>query len=196
MDSNYVQSALKPSQLPKESMWEVALLGRSNCGKSTFINTLLNKKNLAKTSKFAGRTQTINFFNVDSKFFLVDIPGYGFSGSDSNISKYWEELVDTYLKRTKIKFILFLQDIRRSLNEEDLWVLKSALNCEKMFIILTKADKLSKTDISKTLSYYKKALNEASISYHNIIPYSSIKRTNLDLIQDSILGEFGINYRC
>lgn len=194
MESTYVQSALKPSELPRESLAEVALLGRSNCGKSTFINTLLNKKNLAKTSKFAGRTQTINFFNVDSKFYLVDIPGYGFSGSDPKVSKYWEELVEAYLKRTNIKFILFLQDIRRSLNDEDIWVLKNTLNCDKLFIILTKSDKLSKTNIIKTQNIYTKTLKEARIDYAEIIPYSSIKRANLGYLQEVILKEFGIKY--
>ena len=194
MESRYVQSALKPEQLPQESLAEVALLGRSNCGKSTFINTLLNKKNLAKTSKFAGRTQTINFFEVDSKFYLVDIPGYGFSGSDSKLSRYWEDLVEAYLKRTNIRYILFLQDIRRTLNDEDLWVLKHSLNCDNLFIILTKSDKLSRSNAIKTLANYKKVLEDAHIKYDEIICYSAIKRTNLIDIQKKIFQEFGINY--
>ena len=194
MESRYVQSALRPEQLPKESLAEVALLGRSNCGKSTFINTLLNKKNLAKTSKFAGRTQTINFFDVDSKFYLVDIPGYGFSGSDSKLSKYWEDLVEAYLKRTNISYILFLQDIRRTLNDEDLWVLNHSLNCDNLFIILTKSDKLSRSNIIKTQASYEKILKDAHIKYDELIYYSAIKRTNLIDIQKKIFSEFGINY--
>lgn len=194
MDSNYELSALKPNQLPRETLPEIGLLGRSNCGKSTFINTLLNKKNLAKTSKFAGRTQTINFFNVDNKLYLVDIPGFGFSRSDTSVSKYWQDLVDSYLKRSSIKYLFFLQDIRRSFNEEDIWVLKNTRNSDKLFIVLTKSDKLSKSNIIKTVDECTAVLNQNKIDYHEMIYFSSLKRTNLDLIRKIILDEFKIRY--
>ena len=194
MDSFYKLSALKPNQLPRETLPEIGLLGRSNCGKSTFINTLLNKKNLAKTSKFAGRTQTINFFDVDNKFYLVDIPGFGFSRSDTSVSKYWPDLVDSYLKRSCIKYLFFLQDIRRSFNEEDIWVLKNTKNSDKLFIVLTKSDKLSKSNIIKTIDECTQVLNQNQIDYHKMIYFSSLKRTNLDLIRKIILDEFGIRY--
>jgi GTP-binding protein len=126
-------------------MPEIAFVGRSNVGKSSLINTLVGRKNLAKTSNTPGRTQLINFFTINEKISFVDLPGYGFAKVSQSVKKTWGEMVEAYLKeRQSLALVIFILDIRRDSSEADL-ALRDWLEHYQIpyLYVLTKADKLS-----------------------------------------------------
>lgn len=133
-------------QSPDDDGSEVAFVGRSNAGKSTAINAITNRKNLAKTSKTPGRTQLINFFNLDDNMRFVDLPGYGYAKASREKQKSWNRLVTNYLKRRQsLKGVILIIDIRRGFGEFDLMFLDFFLPLKKtLHILLTKSDKLNK----------------------------------------------------
>ena len=147
----------------KKPLKEVAIVGKSNVGKSSLINYLLNNHTVAKTSSKPGKTQTINFFTVDQQFLLVDLPGYGYAKVDKKTKEKWSELIDLYLKtRSSLRFILFLVDIRRSFTEDDLNFIKWAHFYHKnLLIIFTKSDKLKIQEIKKQIQAASKTLSSA-----------------------------------
>jgi GTP-binding protein len=143
--AEFVKSATKPSEYPPGNLPEVAIAGKSNVGKSSLINTLVNRKNLARTSSQPGRTQTINFFLVNEKLSLVDLPGYGFAKAPLEVRKAWKPMVETYLQTRKaIRLVILILDARRGLSPDDSTLL-DWLDYHDLpaLIILTKADKLS-----------------------------------------------------
>ena len=110
--AEFIKSAIKPGHYPPDGLPEIAFGGRSNVGKSTLINTLLNRKHLVKTSSTPGRTQLINFFLINSEFYLVDLPGYGYAKVPLRIRKQWGPMVETYLaRRSNLRGVVFLLDI-------------------------------------------------------------------------------------
>ncbi len=133
-------------ELPRQSLGEIVFAGRSNSGKSSVINALTGKKNLAKSSKTPGRTQLINFFSIRESLFLVDLPGYGYAKAPKGIKKSWETLLATYLiERTEILGLVLIMDIRHPLQDRDLALFDIFLPTGKpIFVILNKADKLSR----------------------------------------------------
>ena len=143
---DYLGSAEKPQGYPREDLPEIAFSGRSNVGKSSLINTLVGRKGLARISRTPGKTQRIHFFQVDSKFILVDLPGYGYAKVPEQILRRWGPMVETYLSgRKTLKLLAVLLDLRRIPNEQDLqlkeWL---SLNNIPTAFILTKADKIPK----------------------------------------------------
>ncbi|HEV3269674.1 MAG TPA: ribosome biogenesis GTP-binding protein YihA/YsxC [Candidatus Rhabdochlamydia sp.] len=147
----------------KKPLKEVAIVGKSNVGKSSLINYLLNNHTVAKTSSKPGKTQTINFFTVDQQFLLVDLPGYGYAKVDKKTKEKWSELIDLYLKtRSSLRLILFLVDIRRSFTEDDLNFIKWAHFYHKnLLIIFTKSDKLKIQEIKKQIQAASKTFSSA-----------------------------------
>ena len=147
MQSSYITSAKKANQLPAYEWPEVAFLGRSNCGKSSLLNTLLGRQNLAKSSSTPGRTQMVNFFSVErtrqEKIIFVDLPGYGYNIAQKKVNNLWDELVATYLERPNIKLCLFLSDVRRALDDSEWEYLYSLKQKAPVILVLTKVDKLS-----------------------------------------------------
>ncbi|MDR2539908.1 MAG: ribosome biogenesis GTP-binding protein YihA/YsxC [Chlamydiales bacterium] len=145
----------------KKLLKEVAIVGKSNVGKSSLINYLLNNYTIAKTSSKPGKTQTINFFTVDQQFLLVDLPGYGYARVDKKTKEKWSALIDLYLKtRSSLRLILFLVDIRRSFTEDDLNFIKWAhFHHKNLLIILTKSDKLKTQEIKKQIYTASKTLS-------------------------------------
>lgn len=145
----------------KKPFKEVAIVGKSNVGKSSLINYLLNNYTVAKTSSKPGKTQTINFFNIDQQFLLVDLPGYGYAKVDKKTKEKWGELIDLYLKtRSNLHLILFLVDIRRSLTEDDLNFIKWAHFYHKnLLIVFTKRDKLKIQEVKRQLQAASKTLS-------------------------------------
>lgn len=145
--AHYLTSATKPEQLPELRVPEIALVGRSNVGKSSLINHLLRKKGLAKTSSTPGKTQMVNFFSVDDECALVDLPGYGYTRSGNHLRASWGELIEHYLKeRESLSLIILLLDLRHLPSKDDIAFIKWATQGEKpLLIVFTKADKLNKS---------------------------------------------------
>lgn len=198
--SDYIISAVSKNQYPEEKLPEIVFIGRSNVGKSSLINSLTRRKNLARTSQTPGKTQTINFFKVELKisdenisyknFYLVDLPGYGYAKTSKSNRSTWAKFIEEYLLNSgEIKFVCQLIDLRHLPMESDLkmlaWLIEKNL---PVLIVATKSDKLGKNDRKKNLAAIKKSLGIDEIS---ILPYSSIKnegRSNLlDVIADSLL---------
>ncbi len=145
--AEFVTSAVKPHQYPVAQLPEVAFAGRSNVGKSSLINTLVNRKRLVKTSATPGRTQLINFFTVNAVLSLVDLPGYGYARVPAAVQRQWGPMIETYLKgRETLRAVVLILDVRRTpgLEEQNLidWL---ALYRRAPILVLTKADKLSKS---------------------------------------------------
>lgn len=144
--AEFVKSAVKPSQYPSANFSEIAFSGRSNVGKSSLINTLLNRKRLVKTSSTPGRTQLINFFLINSAFCFVDLPGYGYARVPASVQKKWGPMIETYLLiRDTLKGVVLIMDIRRTPGIEELELIAWFSHFDiPAILILTKADKLSK----------------------------------------------------
>jgi GTP-binding protein len=156
----FVKSAVKPDQYPEPVFPEIAFAGRSNVGKSSLINSLLNRKQLVKTSRTPGRTQLINFFIINESVYFVDLPGYGYAKVPVKIKKQWGPMVESYLfNRKNLRAVVLLMDIRRTPKEEEkkLLYLFHQLNLQTI-LVLTKADKVSRNKQIAQLSLYAKSL--------------------------------------
>ena len=148
--AEFITSAVKRSDYPEELLPEVAFAGRSNVGKSSLINTLVNRKHLVRTSSSPGRTQTLNFFRINNQFNFVDLPGYGFAKVPLKVKAQWKTMVETYLKnRTTLQLVIILLDIRRTPSSDDASLMRWLENFNIPFlIVLTKTDKLSQNKCS------------------------------------------------
>ena len=148
----FIKSANQVSQFPEDSGSEIAFVGRSNAGKSTALNAIFGRKNIAKTSKTPGRTQLVNFFDVDDDCRVVDLPGYGFAAVSKNKQKHWDELISDYFRtRNALKGVFLIIDSRRMITELDHLFLDFYLPLGKsLHVILTKADKLKKFEKIET----------------------------------------------
>lgn len=145
----FMKSATRPSNYPDARFPEVAFIGRSNVGKSSLINRLALRKNLAKTSNTPGRTQLINFFVINQRFVFVDLPGYGFAKVPDSVRRSWGPMVETYLKgRRNLQLVILIMDIRRDPIQGDLdllaWLREQSI---PVLPVLTKIDKLSKNQL-------------------------------------------------
>ena len=180
----FEKSISELNQSPKDVGSEVAFVGRSNAGKSTAINSIANRRSLAKTSKTPGRTQLINFFRVNESMRFVDLPGYGFAKASREKQQSWNRLVTDYIKyRRSLKGVVLIIDIRRGFGEMDLMFLDFYLPLNKqLHILLTKADKLSKQKQSLIL-------NEARDTYGSIATiqlFSGTKKMGVSEAQDQV----------
>ena len=149
--TEFIKSATKPLHYPEGDLPEIAFAGRSNVGKSSLVNVLVNRKNLVRTSSTPGRTQLINFFQVNDNFMLVDLPGYGYAKVPLAVKKDWRPMMETYLsKRRNLRGVVLILDIRRIPVEEDLQMLAwlRAFSIPPI-IVVTKCDKLSKNERAK-----------------------------------------------
>ncbi|MBN2259612.1 MAG: YihA family ribosome biogenesis GTP-binding protein [Clostridiales bacterium] len=173
----FLISAVKPDQYPEEPLPEIAFAGRSNVGKSSMINMLLNRRNFARTSSTPGKTQTINFYEMDHAFRFVDLPGYGYAKVSKVQHESWGGIMNTYLKgRENLLEIIQLVDIRHEPTEQDQemykWILDAGFSG---IIIATKSDKLKSSQIQKQISIIRKKLNAGGSI---IIPISASNRVN------------------
>ena len=166
--SAFEKSSSKISECPKGNLPEFALVGRSNVGKSSLINTLLNKKSIAKTSSKPGKTLLINHFKINDKFYLVDLPGYGYANTSKQIIKEIKVIHESYFKtRKQLLFTFLLIDIRHDLQKVDLEFMKylNSMMCP-FVIVFTKSDKINSDLVSKKTKLYKDSL----LSYWEALP--------------------------
>ena len=166
VNTTFIKSAVKQDQYPPGVLPEIAFVGRSNVGKSSLINTLVDRKNLAKTSNTPGRTQLINFFTINEKISFVDLPGYGFAKVSRSVKKDWGEMMETYLReRQNLALVVFILDIRRIPNDDD-FSLREWLDQYRIpyLFVLTKTDKLSN---NQALNQKRLIENELGSSVRN-----------------------------
>ncbi len=188
-------SAVKKTDYPTNNLPEVVLVGKSNVGKSSFINAMLNRNNFARTSNTPGKTRQINFYNIDNKMFFVDLPGYGFSkmskAEEIKVGKSIEEYIHT---RDKISIVLLVIDIRHNLTENDKLMYNYLLKENLPFIVVcNKADKIAKTKVDDRVNELKK---ELGISYSPIFAFSSEKKYKDIYVKnmwENILEELNLN---
>ena len=154
-------SAVSPKQYPKNGLPEIVLVGKSNVGKSSFINTMINRKKLARTSSEPGKTRQINFYNIDEKFYFVDLPGYGYSKMSKKEQEQVGKFIEEYLfNRKEISLIIFLVDIRHKPTENDKLMYNYIISSGLPAIILAnKADKIAKTKVEDEVKKIQKELN-------------------------------------
>lgn len=172
-NTEFVKSATRPAHYPEGDLPEIAFAGRSNVGKSSLVNVLVNRKNLVRTSSTPGRTQLINFFKVNDDFMLVDLPGYGFAKVPLAVKKEWRPMMETYLsKRKNLRGVVLILDIRRTPTEEDQQML-SWLRAFSVppIIVITKCDKVSKNERAKqsAIIMERLGLDKSEVSYFSAL---------------------------
>ena len=170
------------SKLPAETLPEIAFAGRSNVGKSSLINSLLNRKNLARTSSSPGKTVTINFYNVNEEFFLVDLPGYGYAKASLTERAKWGKMIEKYLgTRESLKAVVLLVDIRHAPTKDDVmmynWIVETGLT---PVIVATKLDKIKRSQKDKQLKLLRDTLGIKADGDINIVPYSTETKQGRD----------------
>ena len=183
--AEFITSATKPDQYPPVNYPEMAFAGRSNVGKSSLINTLVNRKRLVKTSSTPGRTQLINFFDINSLITFVDLPGYGYAKVPTAVRKKWGPMIETYLSsRRTLKGVVVIMDIRRIPRQEE----HELIEWLKYFsidgiLVLTKTDKLSKP---KRLKQHIAIAEALAIDPDELILFSAKSRQGRDAVWDAI----------
>ena len=188
--AEFVTSATKPSQYPPEGSPEIAFAGRSNVGKSSLINVLVNRKRLVKTSSTPGRTQLVNFFDINDSINFVDLPGYGYAKVPASVRKKWGPMIETYLAgRNTLKGVVVILDIRRTPREEEQnlidWLSHYSI---ASILVLTKTDKLSKTKLAKQLAVVARTL---ALDAGDLILFSAKSRKGREEVWraiESLLG--------
>ena len=189
--ADFIKSAVKPKDFPPAELPEVAFVGRSNVGKSSLINVLAGRKALVRTSSTPGRTQLINFFDINGILTLVDLPGYGYAKAPPDLRKQWGPMIETYLaKRENLRAVVLILDIRRIPSDGDLdmlgWLERYNI---PPIIVLTKCDKLSKTERAKQTT-----LIAATIKRDKglLLPFSALSKDGRDGIWQEIRQLLGI----
>lgn len=186
-NADILLSAANKSHYPQDEIPEVALAGRSNVGKSSFINTLLNRKNLARTSGKPGKTQLLNFFNIDDKLRLVDVPGYGYARVSKKEREKWGRMIEEYLtSRENLKAVVSLVDFRHEPSADDVQMYEFLKYYDiPVILVATKADKIPRGKWNKHESMIKKKLDfDTSDSF---IIFSSVTKEGLEKSWDEIL---------
>ena len=178
-------SAVSKKQYPKGDLPEIVLVGKSNVGKSSFVNTMTNRKSLARTSNTPGKTRQINFYNIDEKFYFVDLPGYGFSKMSKQEKIISGKYIEEYLEEGKnVKLIIMLLDIRHKPTEDEILMYDYILRSNLPFIVLTnKADKIAVTKVDIEVERIKENLG---ISFSTILPFSSERKIYQDKVWEEI----------
>ena len=176
------------SRLPETKLPEIAFAGKSNVGKSSLINALINRKSLARTSSQPGKTQTINFYNVNKELYFVDLPGYGYAKVSKEEQAKWGVLIEKYLQTSKqLRAVFLLIDIRHEVKAHDKemydWI---RYNGYEPVIIATKADKISRNQLAKQMKVIREGLGVAKASDITILPFSALTKQGRDDIWDMI----------
>ena len=169
-------SAVKPAQYPQNELPQIVLVGKSNVGKSSFINSMLNRKKLARTSSEPGKTRQINFYNIDEKFYFVDLPGYGYSKMSKEEQARVGNFIEEYLSKSdKIALIVFLIDIRHEPSQNDRLMYNYIINTNSpCLVIANKADKIAVTKVDNTVQDLQNSLNP--LKDLTFMPFSSERK--------------------
>jgi GTP-binding protein len=190
--AEFIKSAVKPKDYPETDLPEVAFVGRSNVGKSSLVNVLVNRKSLVRTSSTPGRTQLINFFDVNNRLVLVDLPGYGYAKAPPEVRRQWQPMIETYLaRRDNLRAVVLILDIRRTPSEGD----RQMLGWLETYgippvIVLTKCDKLSKNERAKQAGLIAAAIQrDRSV----MLPFSALSREGRDGIWREIERMAGLD---
>ncbi|MCU7557123.1 ribosome biogenesis GTP-binding protein YihA/YsxC [Macrococcus capreoli] len=179
-------SAVKPEQYPDTGLPEVALAGRSNVGKSSFINTMIGRKSMARISSKPGKTQTLNFFKIDDQLVFVDVPGYGYAKVSKTERERWGKMIETYLTtRESLAVVIQLVDIRHNPSQDDRLMYDFLKHYEiPVIVIATKEDKIPKGKVQKHLKIIKQDLDMDAED--TLISYSSLSNAKNGLILEAI----------
>ena len=179
---DFVLSVASLKQLPADDKVEVAFAGRSNVGKSSLINALFRQKKLAKTSATPGRTQQLNYFNLDDKMYLVDLPGYGFAKAPKEMVKSWQKLINTYLVgRASLRRVFLLIDSRHGIKKVDEEIMDMLDQAAVTYqIVLTKIDKISEKELEKIIYATDKIVEKHTAAHVRVLKTSSEKSLYLD----------------
>lgn len=184
-------SAVGPKQYPNNNLPEIVLVGKSNVGKSSFINTLINRKSLARTSSEPGKTRQINFYNMDDKFYFVDLPGYGYSKMSKEMQVKVGSYIEEYLfKRDKISLIVQLLDIRHKPTKDDMLMYEYLLKSNKPFLVVcNKADKIAVTKVENEVKSIANELKIKELGLEEkvkVLPFSSERKVYTDRIWEEL----------
>jgi GTP-binding protein len=191
VSAEFVTSAAKPAQYPPALLPEIAFAGRSNVGKSSLINTLVNRRHLVKTSSTPGRTQLINFFDINRQIVFVDLPGYGYAKVPASVRKNWGPMIETYLSgRQTLKGVVIIMDIRRTAGREELNLLSWLSHYSiAAILVLTKTDKLPRSKQAHQHNLIARALE---MHKDDFILFSAKSRRGKDALWNAILSLTGI----
>jgi GTP-binding protein len=183
--AEFVKSAVKPMHYPPPELPEIAFAGRSNVGKSSLINVMVNRKSLVRTSNTPGRTQLINFFNVNGVFSLVDLPGYGYAKVPLAIKKEWGPMMQTYLsRRENLRGVVLILDIRRTPTGEDLQMLDWLRAADiPPVLVVTKCDKVSKNERAKQAALIAKTL---AVPPEDLTFFSALLREGTEAVWERV----------
>lgn len=179
-------SAVGRDQYPNTGLPEIALSGRSNVGKSSFINAVAGRKNIARTSSKPGKTQTLNFYNMDDQFIFVDVPGYGYAKQSKKSREEWGRMIESYLaERQELAAVIQLVDLRHKPTEDDVLMYNYLKHFEiPVIMICTKMDKIPKSKLQKHLKVVRETIDfeEGDV----MIPFSAVDKKNLSQAMDAI----------
>lgn len=172
-------SAVKPAQYPKNDLPQIVLVGKSNVGKSSFINTMLNRKSLARTSNTPGKTRQINFYNIDNNFYFVDLPGYGYSKLSKEEQVNMGRFIEDYLQKCQnIALIVLILDIRHKPTADDAHMFEYIKRTNLPFMLIAnKADKIAVTKVDMELEKIKETLG---LSFSTLLPFSAERKIYSD----------------
>ncbi len=185
------------SKLPDNKLPEFAFAGKSNVGKSSLTNALMQRKSLARTSRQPGKTQTINFYNVNDAFYLVDLPGYGYARVGKEVSARWGAMIEGYLRQSRqLKLVFLLLDIRHEPSDNDRkmfdWIVKTGF---RPVIIATKSDKIKRSQLAKQCKILREGVSkehpEIKASELKLIPFSALNKNGLEEIYALFEEELG-----
>ena len=191
LDIELIISAVRQSQFPTDNKNEFLLVGRSNVGKSSFINTLVNRKNFARTSAKPGKTQTLNFYLINKFFYLVDAPGYGFANVSKQLKNKFGLIMEDYLEqRENLKMVFMLIDFRHKPTEDDVMMLNYLKHYNiPVTLICTKVDKISKNNHQKQINIITKALN---VQKEDLILFSSVTKLGKQEVYNKLIENLDI----
>ncbi len=184
-NTEFIKSAVTPDQYPVSDLPEVAFAGRSNVGKSSLINTLVNRKSLVRTSRTPGRTRLINFFSVNAQFVLADLPGYGFASVPLAVRREWGPMIETYLgRRANLRGVVLILDVRRIPSQEDRLMLQWLRTYDvPTLVVINKCDKVSKNERSRQSAAIARTLE---LPVEEFVYFSALTRDGKDQLWERL----------